>query len=724
MAKYRIGIDVGGTFTHAVALEAASLRLAAPAKTPTTHHAARGVSEGVVEALRLLLDSSAISSGDISFLAYSTTQITNSLLEGDVAPVGIVAIGSGLEGRRTQTETQMGDIELAPGRQLRTAHTYLDREHLDRSALHPAIAELRQRGAQAIVAAEAFSVDDPARELLVMEAAAALGLPACGTHEISGRYGLRVRTRTAVVNASLLPKIIATADMTERAVREAGIAAPLMVVRSDGGVMNLEEMRRRPLLTLLSGPAAGVAAALMYVRVSDGVFLEVGGTSTDITAIQHGRALLRTAQVGGHRLFLRTLDVRTIGLAGGSLPRLRDRAIADVGPRSAHLAGLPYACFMRPEQLRHAGAGPTVVSVAPVSGDPRDYAVLQVGPEQRAAITVTCAANAADKVPPGDWAQGDRESAGVALEALGRVLGRSAAEAAEWLLAVAARKVSATVASLLGDRAMSLETTGLIGGGGGAGALVPMVGQHLGMPVRIAANAPMVSAIGTALAVVREVVERTVPDASEADLLRVRREAAEGAARAGADPASITVDIEYDARTAVLRAIATGHTELRERDLSQTAASDQERLAAAANSMRVESTQVEAIADSGLLRAYRGMKERRRFLGLVTQRREPLAVVDQQGVVRLLLPRGMARAGEAAGARELVRGLLEELTRYGDAGAELPQLFLGVRARIVNLSGLVSAAQVLSLAEAEIAELAKDERVMVAAAQPGIYRVS
>jgi N-methylhydantoinase A len=712
VSQYRIGIDVGGTFTHAVALEATTFELAAQTKVPTTHQAARGVSEGVVEALRVLLSTSGLAAADVMFVAYSTTQITNALLEGDVAPVGIVALGAGVEGRRAQAEAKVGDVELAPGKLLHTFHAPLDAEAGEEMA-RVAIAQLRDAGAQAIVAAEAFSVDDPARELRVMEAARALDLPATGTHEVSGRYGLRARTRTAVINASLLPRTIATADMTEQAVRESGIAAPLMVVRSDGGVMSVTDLRRRPLLSLLSGPAAGVAAALMYVRVSDGVFLEVGGTSTDITAIQQGRALVRTAEVGSHRLFLSTLDVRTIGVAGGSMPRLRGGAIADVGPRSAHLAGLPYAAFTDPGDLR----GPSLLQLSPRPGDPDDYVAVETAAGRRVAVTVTDAANAVGRVPEGDWSKGNEESARLALGALGQRVGGSVDGAAEAMLAAAAEKAARTVQELMAARGMDPELTELIGGGGGAGALVPAAAARLGLPFRIAPNNAVVSAIGTALAFVREVVERTVPNATDADLLRVRREAAEAVIRGGADPDTVTVEVEYDARSAVLRAAATGQVELRARDLAQAAASDEERRAAAAKSLRTAADQVESVADTALLRAYRATRQRRRLFGLVTHRETAVALVDHHGITRLVLRDAALRAARAAEGRAAVAAVLEELTTYGDAGAELPQLFLGLRARVVNLSGLISAEQVLSLAEAELAGLAPEEQMLVLGAR-------
>lgn len=93
--RIRVGIDVGGTFTDAVAVDSVTLDLVAQVKVPTTHHHEDGVAHGIVEALDRLLKDVGRTPADVAFLAHGTTQATNALLEGDVAPVGLIGIGSG-----------------------------------------------------------------------------------------------------------------------------------------------------------------------------------------------------------------------------------------------------------------------------------------------------------------------------------------------------------------------------------------------------------------------------------------------------------------------------------------------------------------------------------------------------------------------------------------------------------------------------------------------------
>ena len=154
--------------------------------------------------------------------------------------------------------------------------------------------------------------------------------------------------------------MIETANMTYNSVQESGIKAPLMIMRGDGGVMGIEEMKRRPILTLLSGPAGGVAGALMYEQVSDGIFLESGGTSTDISVIKNGEVMLDYAKIGNHKTFVSSLDVRTVGIAGGSMIVVEGLEIVDVG-RECPIVGLPYEVFASEEDI----VEPELIKVKP-----------------------------------------------------------------------------------------------------------------------------------------------------------------------------------------------------------------------------------------------------------------------------------------------------------------------------------------------------------------------
>jgi N-methylhydantoinase A/oxoprolinase/acetone carboxylase beta subunit len=705
---YRIGIDVGGTFTHAVAIDAEALQVTQQAKVPTTHRAAEGVALGVTQSLQALLDAG-VRPDDVTFIAHSTTQATNALLEGDVSPAGVIGMARGADALKARKDTEIGRIEVAPGRFLETSHTFLDSSTATPNAVRAAVRELLEKGAQVIVAAEAFGVDDPTNERLVLDVCVELDVPATASYEVSGLYGLRTRTRTAVVNASILPKMMQTAQMTAKAVAAAGITAPLMIMRSDGGVMSVDEMRRRPILTILSGPAAGVAAALMYARISDGIFLEVGGTSTDITCIRNGQASVQSATIGGHKLFLRTLDVRTIGLAGGSMVRMQGNKVIAVGPRSAHLAGLEYSCF----DVTPSPGGRedyAVVQIQPRPNDPEDYIIAENSETDRKAITMSCAANAAGYVPDGDYAKGDGTLAGTLLAG---ALGASPKEAAETVLQAGSALAVATVEKLMEDYQLRREHVTLIGGGGGAGAVVPFTGKMMSLPWRIAENAPVISAIGVALALVRDTVERTISNPTKEDLLRVRQEAIEAVVRVGANPETVEVQVEVDPQHQVVRATATGATEMRVRDLAAEEVGAEAQREAAAHSLDVESAAVREAARTPYFAALSATRVSKKFFGLMKSERTPLRLVDRTGVVRLQLAHGAAESITSVHATARLREMIAVQTHYGDGGERLPAVFLAAGPRIFNLSGLLTADHILSLAEAELQHMPEDDAVLL-----------
>src|SRR5882724_11988816 len=143
---YRIGIDVGGTFTKAVLIDNATFEVAGRYSVMTTHSDPRGVAKGVIEVFRNVLERSRVDPGDVVFLAHSTTQATNALLEGDVAPVGVIGMASRLESLLARSQSKIGEIELAPGRFLRPGHRFVTTESLNADSARVAVEELRGEG--------------------------------------------------------------------------------------------------------------------------------------------------------------------------------------------------------------------------------------------------------------------------------------------------------------------------------------------------------------------------------------------------------------------------------------------------------------------------------------------------------------------------------------------------------------------------------------------------
>jgi N-methylhydantoinase A len=708
---YRIGIDVGGTFTKAVLIDNATHQVAGRYSVLTTHSDERGVAKGVVEVFRNVLERSAVDPADVVFLAHSTTQATNALLEGDVAAVGIFGMASRVEALLARGQSAIREIELAPGRHLRPAHRFHTTDALGEEAVRATLEELKAEGVRVVVASGAFSVDDQSGEERVMRIAAELGMAATGGHEITKLYGLTTRTRTAVINASILPKMIDTASMTEASVREAGIKAPLMIMRGDGGVMDIAEMRRRPAMTMLSGPAASVAGALMYLKVSDGIYFEVGGTSTNIGVIRNGKPTVKYARVGGHDTYVNSLDVRVIGIAGGSMPRVAGKDIVDVGPRSAHIAGLAYAAFTDPAEI----VDPKLEFFRPKEGDPEDYVAVRTASGARFAITDTCAANVLGLTRPEWHAHGNAEAARRAIAPLAAHLGCSVEDAARRILTRATDKVVPVVESLLAEYALDRDQALLVGEGGGAASLIPFVAERMGLAFKISQDAEVISSIGVALALVRETVERIIPNAQADDLRRIKREAFDAVVKLGADPSQVEVTVEVDAQTQRVRATAMGASEMRAQDLLKEVSEDEAR-EVAAKSMSLPPGEVRLAAATDRVRVFAGTVEETKWR-IFKKRRTPVRAVDREGVIRVQRSDAKVVGAAAKAGLDTLRRVWEDNTIYNGDSVITPDMFVIAGGHIVDLSGVTTLDHAIAISRGELEGMAPESPVALIAVQ-------
>ncbi|WP_313134851.1 hydantoinase/oxoprolinase family protein [Anaerocolumna sp.] len=703
--KIRVGIDVGGTHTKAVAVDDATYEIVGIGSVKTTHESGLGVSEGVVESFKKCLNDNNISPEEVTFIAHSTTQATNALLEGDVAKTGIIGMGKGvILGFLSNIQSNVKDIDLdnSGKRKIMTAHQYMDLKKFSKEAAGKAIDDLKADGCGVIVASKAFGVDDIEEELTVKEAGKEKGIEVTAAADISKLYGLTRRTRTAVINASILPKMFETADSTEAAVRKAGIKAPLMIMRGDGGVMDIEEMRKRPVLTMLSGPAASTVGALMYLRVSNGIFFEVGGTSTDIGVIKNGRPMIDYSVVGGQSTLIHSLDVHVSGVAGGSMVRADNNRIIHVGPRSAHIANLPYSAFTDPSKI----VNPKVVRIQPLQGDPEDYIAIECDGGFRCTITVTCAATALEIVKPGDFSYGNPESSKKAIEALAKELKMSVEECATVILDNAADTCIAVIEELADKYKVERDQITLIGGGGGATALLPFTANKMNLPYQIAKNAEVISSIGVALALVRDVVERVIPSPTPQDLAEIRTEVTDMAIKSGAMAESIEIQIEIDSQTSKVRAIATGSTEIQTQDLAKKATME-EATKIAADSMRVESNQVNCIVQNENFYVFSSQKGRK----------QEIRVVDKKGIIKIQRSDGSAVESTTGGVRSVVDKMWEELSVYKSDIKITPDFYLCIGAKVIDYEGMSGLDQLHMVMDSELMTRASGDSVILIGAK-------
>src|SRR5918994_306484 len=629
--RIRVGIDVGGTFTKAVAIDMSTGGIVGKSTLSTTHKSSQGVAMGILQVLSDVMNKFEIQNSEMELIAHSTTQAVNALLEGDTVKVGIIGMGVSLEKSNIIKRTNIKGVALGGNgkKYIKTCYRYLDTSaYLAEEKVRSLILELIREGAKVLVISEAYGVDDPSNEDFVENVARAtftgsdLKVPVIAAHDLTGIYGLEIRTMTAVINASILPKAANTARFVEYAVREKlGISKniSIKVMKGDGGVTDIDAFETKPIITVLSGPAASVAGALLHLKVLNGVFIEVGGTSTNVCVIKDGKPKVNYATIVQHPTCIRSLDVRVANVAGGSIVILSNdkRKILDVGPRSAHIAGLEYSCFAEPSELQEG----TIIRFNPEidddlvikhstskyesgtigNGHNMIYAVIKgkgstsgLGEKENSterlfAITTTCAANALGLIPDDDYAKGNSESAKIALSILARELNISMENAAKQILDIATAKILHIVHPMLkeydlahikqggfllnrkGNKEVFSSDEGswtnnnfvIVGGGGGASVLVPHVARTLNMTYKKAEHAEVISSIGVAAAMIHEELERTVDvNPKSEEVSQLMDEVKELALAKGALPESITIQSEYISDRSVLRVTATGNMSL------------------------------------------------------------------------------------------------------------------------------------------------------------------
>lgn len=691
MRRIRVGIDVGGTFTKAVAIDIKSGQIVGKSTVPTTHKAEKGVSEGIVSALSGLIDESSIDISEIELIAHSTTQAINALLEADVAKVGIIAMGVTPEKGEIVKRTNLQNATFYSDNALKTEHVFLDTSHLITEAeVQQAILELKNKGANVVVATEAFGVDDPSNEMFVMKNAMQNNIPATASHEISGIYGLEIRTLTAAINASVLPKTVEVANFVEEAIRGAGVTSPLMIMKGDGGVTNMDTFRTKPILTILSGPAASVAGALLYLKITNGIFVEVGGTSTNICIIKNGRPEIRYATIRDHPTCIRSMDVRILGVAGGSMIKIKDRRVFGIGPRSAHIGGMRYACFADPAVLKKG----RIVFVRPRPSDKEQYAAIECD-EERFAITNTCAANALGMVEKNDYSYADQTSAKIAMELLGKEIGVSGPEVAMSIIQTASFEITKTISKILKEFKMDKTKTQIIGGGGGASVLVPFVAKQLGITYQKAEHAEVISSIGVASSMIQEEIEHTITNPTAAQISELHKKIHAIMVDKGAVPESIVINSEYVAEKSLLRISATGNVELDSTDNAKNVFTLDEALGRASEMMEIDKSQVDLNFETDHYLVFVGHVSEKKLFS--KKNRHHVLVLDRFGRQKLSLRNARVFQGGRISILEELDDFLE--SKNNDIA---PQVYVLNNLKLVDLSSLTSTSHILNAVQQEI----------------------
>jgi N-methylhydantoinase A len=350
---FRVGVDVGGTFTDFLVVdeERDERHLF---KTPSTpDDPARAVVEGLAELLRAF----EIGPDEVAYLTHGTTVATNAVLEGRGARVGLLCtdgfvhvlhLARGetpgpLAGWVTMIKPEpLAKVEDTRGIRERISAQGEIVAELDEDQAQAAIDELVARGIDSLAVSLLNSYANPQHERRLAELVQSRypELSVSLSSDVLPEFREYERTNVVVMNAYIRPRLSAYLAQLRDDLRALGVPGPLSVLRSDGGLMTVASATERPVLTLSSGPAGGVVGATrvaVQAGFPDFLSLDMGGTSTDVALVLAGEPVLtRETKLGYFPLKSPAIDVRSVGAGGGSIAHVPEvtRALR-VGPQSA-----------------------------------------------------------------------------------------------------------------------------------------------------------------------------------------------------------------------------------------------------------------------------------------------------------------------------------------------------------------------------------------------------
>jgi N-methylhydantoinase A len=384
---YRLGVDVGGTFTDLLLVHDDTGELHR-VKTPSTPG---DPSQGVLAGVRRMSEASGVSPGEFAYVMHGTTVATNALLEAKGARVGLITTQGFrqiLHLARSQTPGPLAGwiimVKPDPPAALEDTREAKERmsahgevvEPVDREQVREIVRELVESGVESLTVSLINSYANPAHEREIKELIHELypDFPVTISSDVLPEFREYERTLTACMNSYVRPRVAAYVTSLERSLRDLGVTGELNLLRSDAGLMTAELASENPIYGVLSGPSGGVAGALYVARragFENVLTFDMGGTSTDVALCENGQpTIARQTEVPygwglpGEVIPIKvpSVNVRSIGAGGGSIAHVPEVTGAlRVGPQSAGADPGP-ACYGK------GGAEPTVTDANVVVG--------------------------------------------------------------------------------------------------------------------------------------------------------------------------------------------------------------------------------------------------------------------------------------------------------------------------------------------------------------------